>query len=86
MMESVLLHKEAARKVITQAHGREEGNGAWAVGTLNRKIVFPVSRGCFSLREGKGTVIKGNPFQDPDEHTTNQTSFLSHYLAIRNSS
>jgi hypothetical protein len=64
--------------VITQAHGREEGDKTWTVGTVNRKVAVSVPRGCFSLREGKGTVRKANPFQDPDEHTTNQTSFLSH--------
>jgi hypothetical protein len=60
--ESVLLHKQGARKVITHAHGREEGDGAWAVGTVNGKMAFLVPHGFFSLQEGKGTVRKGNHF------------------------
>jgi hypothetical protein len=66
--------------VITQANGIEEEDRTWAVGTVNRELAFLMPHGCFSLREGRGTVRKGNPFQDPDKHIANQTLFLSHYL------
>jgi hypothetical protein len=62
---SILLRKQATRKVITWVHGRGEGDGAWAVGRVNRKMAFSVPHGCFSSQEEKGIVRKGKPFSRP---------------------
>jgi hypothetical protein len=52
-------------KVVTQTHGKGQGNGAWPrpVRTVGRKVALFGGTLCFSSQEANGIVRKDSPFE-----------------------